>query len=156
MKLLLQTYDEKSTCHGHERLPRGFVNTMLEITSKNCSITACYTIFEVFWTCVETVTGNGEWCDAWGDEWEDKARKTEIKLAEHTKNSKRTIIKNNNLSFQTWRYKIHSVHSKKKELTINTMRATNMEKCYRGCRTRLGDTRGHIIISKVKLAKYDQ
>ena len=40
--------------------------------------------FEVFWTFGETGPGNGEWCDAWGSEWNEKARKTKNKVARHT------------------------------------------------------------------------
>ena len=35
--------------------------------------------FDVFRTHGETGTGNGERCDAWGNEWKEKARKTKEK-----------------------------------------------------------------------------
>ena len=69
--------------------------------------------FKILWTCGETGTRNGQWCDARGDEWDEKARKANNKMAGQCEQHNRTF---------------HQLHE------MGRQRSRQMEKCYRGCR----------------------
>ena len=47
--------------------------------------------FNILWACGEREPRNGKWCDARGDEWEQKAMKAKNKMGGHREQHKRTL-----------------------------------------------------------------